>query len=409
MRKTVIVFSLLVALLIYAGVAQAQSLSFSLVKETVNVFWNEDGTESIDYVFTFQNSPTGSVIDYVDVGIPNPNFDESSISADVDGNPVTDISKSGFQGQGGSGVAVGLGSYSIQPGASGNVHVYIGKVSQVLELDSQDQNYASAVFSPSWFGSQYVLGSTDMTVTFHLPPGVKSDEPRWHQAPDGFPSTPETALDDNNRIIYTWHNPTANAYTKYDFGASFPKSYVPSSAFARSNPFGFLGSINFANCLVPLGCIGFFALIIGASLAGDRKRKMQYLPPRIAIEGHGIKRGLTSIEAGILMEEPMDKILTMILFSLIKKNAAQVTSRDPLEIKPIDPAPEGLYPYEKDFLQAFQKTGKDRQKDLQATMVSLIKEVTEKMKGFSRKETVAYYKDIMQRAWSQVEAAQTPD
>lgn len=407
MRKTIVVFLLMVALLIYAGAARAQSLSFSLVKETVNVFWNQDGTESIDYVYTFNNSLSGSVIDYLDVGIPNSNFDVNSISADVDGNPVTDISKSGFQGEG-AGVAVGLGSYSIQPGTAGNVHVFIGKVNNVLYPDDQDQNYASAVFSPSMIGSQYVSGSTDMTVTFHLPPGVQSNEPRWHQSPDAFPSQPETALDDNNRIIYTWHNPSANAYTKYDFGASFPKSYVPASAIVRPSPFASLG-INWANCLVPLGCIGFFVLIVGAGIFGDQKRKMQYLPPKIAIEGHGIKRGLTAVEAGILMEEPMDKILTMILFSLIKKNAAQVTSRDPLEIKPIEPAPEGIYAYEKDFLQAFQKTGRERQKDLQATMVSLIKEVTEKMKGFSRKETVAYYKDITKRAWEQVEAAQTPD
>ena len=42
-------------------------------------------------------------------------------------------------------------------------------------------------------------------------------------------------------------------------------------------------------------------------------------------------------------------------------------------------------------------------------MVNLIKEVTNKMKGFSHKESVAYYKDIMERAWQHVEAAETPD
>jgi hypothetical protein len=31
------------------------------------------------------------------------------------------------------------------------------------------------------------------------------------------------------------------------------------------------------------------------------------------------------------------------------------------------------------------------------------------MKGFSRKETVAYYQDIIKRAWDEVEAAGTPD
>jgi hypothetical protein len=42
-------------------------------------------------------------------------------------------------------------------------------------------------------------------------------------------------------------------------------------------------------------------------------------------------------------------------------------------------------------------------------MVELVKTVGNKMKGFSLKETVAYYKDITLRAWQQVEAADTPE
>lgn len=42
-------------------------------------------------------------------------------------------------------------------------------------------------------------------------------------------------------------------------------------------------------------------------------------------------------------------------------------------------------------------------------MVSLVRNVSEKMKGFSRQETLAYYRDITKRAWEQVEAANTPE
>ena len=42
-------------------------------------------------------------------------------------------------------------------------------------------------------------------------------------------------------------------------------------------------------------------------------------------------------------------------------------------------------------------------------MVSLIRSISEKIKGFSRRETVDYYKGIMERAWQQVEAADTPE
>jgi hypothetical protein len=85
---------------------------------------------------------------------------------------------------------------------------------------------------------------------------------------------------------------------------------------------------------------------------------MKYLPPKIAVEGMGIKRGLTPVEVGILMEQPMDKILTMILFSSMQKEAAQIISRDPLEVKVEDTLPEDLRPYEKEFLEAFRLTDK---------------------------------------------------
>jgi hypothetical protein len=94
---------------------------------------------------------------------------------------------------------------------------------------------------------------------------------------------------------------------------------------------------------------------------------------------------------------------------VIKKNTAEVITRDPLEIKVNQPLPEDLQPYEMDFLDAFQKSGLDRRKGLRDMVVNLVKNVSEKMKGFSRQETIAYYKDITKRAWDQVEAANTPE
>jgi hypothetical protein len=41
--------------------------------------------------------------------------------------------------------------------------------------------------------------------------------------------------------------------------------------------------------------------------------------------------------------------------------------------------------------------------------IDLVKSVSEKMKGFNRRETIDYYKNIVDRAWSEVEAANTPE
>jgi hypothetical protein len=407
-KRHISILLIFVVLLFISSPVQAQSYLFQLPKETVDAYWNSDGTLSLDYTFQFINNPSGHIIDYVDLGLPNNNYSDNNITASVDGHPLTDISSSGFQGEGGSGVAIGLGQYAIDPGASGTLQAHVEKISGVLYTDSQNSDYASAVFSPSYFGGGFVTGNTDLIVNFHLPPGVTSNEPKWHSAPSGFPSQPAASMDSEGRVVYSWENQNANATAQYQFGASFPKSYVPATAIVTVNPFAGIGKF-LSGAILPILCIGGFIAIVVAGLSADNRRRQQYLPPKISIEGHGIKRGLTAVEAAILLEQPLDKIMTMILFSVIKKNSAEVVTRDPLEIKVNMPIPEDLQAYEKEFLMAFQKKGTDRQKELRDMVVNLVKSISEKMKGFSRQETLAYYKDITKRAWEQVEAANTPE
>jgi hypothetical protein len=413
-----ILIPLFVLLIFIAGVSNAfaqGSYSFRVDKEVVHAYWNEDGTLDLDYTWTFTNNPGAHVIDFVDVGMPNGNFSTGRASADVNGQYSASIS-SDYQGSGSYGFSVDLGVNAIQPGQSGTVHVYIGGITGVLYPDSSDSNYASAVFSPTWFGSQYVTGTTDLSMSFHLPPNMAENEPRWHSAPSGFPSTPAAFYDEKNRVTYTWNSPSASAAEQYMFGASFPKNYVPDSAIVQTSIFdliiGFFAMvIGFFSNSLP--CLCFSALFVGIpalnAIQGNR-RKMKYLPPKVSIEGHGIKRGLTAVESAILMEQPLDKVMTMILFGVIKKNAAIVKTRDPLEIEVVDPLPEGLHEYEKNFLQVFKGSDqKARRKDSQVMMVALIKSVSEKMRGFSLKETVDYYKSIMEKAWQMIEAANTPE
>lgn len=393
----------------------AQTYQYSLPQQFIDVYWNEDGTSSIDYVFIFVNDPSGPTIEYVDVGVPNSNYDKNSVAAFINGIEVDDIEPSPYVQPG---VAVGLGANSIPPGATGEVRVFIGRVRDVLYPDDIDDNYTSAVIIPNHFEEGSISGSTDTILTYHLPPGVQPEEPRWHEAPPGFSSEPVGGFDDQGRITYTWQNPDSNATRQYLFGASFPSQYIDADTIVREPPPATgsttSGIADFVGCLspfiIPLLCFGGIAGLVIWGLTSNRNRKLKYLPPKISIEGHGIKRGLTAVEAGILMEQPMDKIMTMILFGVLKKNAAQVITRDPLKLEVEQPLPEKLHQYEKDFLLAFEKTKKvNRKKALQKMMVNLVKSVGKKMKGFSLKETVAYYKDITERAWAQVEAADTPE
>jgi hypothetical protein len=375
----------------------------------VHALWQEDGSLSVAYELVFTNDTFASPIDFVDIGLPTPNYSISNIFADVDGHPILDIEDSPYVDYG---VALGLGSNAIRPGATGRVRVQVDGIRNVLYTDDEGDEYASAVFSPNWFGSEFVHGTTDLTVIYHLPPGVQPEEPRWHSAPSDFPAEPATGFDDEGRITYAWRNPNANGYTQYFFGASFPLTYVPASAVASPNIWQRLGIDPEAIIGLAIFC-GITLLFVGIpvlSIVSARRRRMKYLPPKIAIQGHGIKRGLTAIEAAILMEQPMDKILTMILFAVIKKGAAKIVKRDPLEVELIEPLPDSLHNYEVDFLAAFQEKGKaQRRKAMQKSMVGLVRSVEKKMKGFSRSETTRFYEDIIKRAWAQVEAAETPE
>ncbi|MDP2965612.1 MAG: DUF2207 domain-containing protein [Pelolinea sp.] len=391
----------------------AQDYSFEVPEVEVNVYLESDGTAAIEYQYLFSNAPGAHAIDFVDVGMPGASsYNLSDITATINNIPVTDISSSQYV----DGVALGLDSNAIQPGATGIVYMYAKNVRDIFYSASSDkgEDYASVQFQPNYFESGFTSGSTKLTVTLHLPPGAKDGEIIWY-TPKGWPGdeTPASGFDQENRIVYQWSTTTAQPDGVYTFGAAFPARLIPTDAIRTEqtvtyNPSALMGTI------IPIVCcggfLGLFVLVIYLSIRSAKKRKLKYLPPKIAIEGHGIKRGLTAVEAAILMEQPMDKILTMILFSVLRKGCATVTTREPLAITVEAKLPEDLREYETAFLNAF-KTEKpvERRTILQDMMVALVKTVGEKMKGFSRKETVTYYEEIINKAWSQVEEAQTPE
>lgn len=399
-------------ILAFAQPVSALSLKFTVERSQADVFINPDGTVSVEYLYVFNNDSGGDLIDFVDVGVPTTDYDLNSVKAEVDGKPITDIQESPYVKPG---IALGLGGNAIQPGAKGTVRVQIATVRKMLFKTNKVQDvkepYASFQFSPNSFGSEYVSGSTDMTVVLHLPAGLTTEEPRYF-TPKGWPGddAPTSGIDSTGSVYYSWQAANANSHSQYIFGSAFPSRLVPPDALVTEAPVNIqFNPDNLCPAVICIGMLGFFGLTIWGSIVGDKKRRLQYMPPKIALEGNGIKRGLTAIEAAILMEQPMDKVLSMMLFSTIKKGAVTVTSREPLKITRT-PATVELASYETDFVNAMiEEKVADKRNKLKELMVSLVKGVTEKMRGFSRKESIAYYQTIMERAWEQVQAAETPE
>jgi hypothetical protein len=225
LRRLLTSFFVLLLLLALPTSALAQDYYFGVPQEVVNVYWNDDGTLSLDYVWTVVNQPGAHAIDYWDVGMPNDSYDLSNVRAEVNGVPVG-ISESDYLGSG-PGFSVDLGSETIQPGETGTIHLSVENINRALYPDSEDSTYASGLFAPSYFGSQYVTGDTDLTVTYHLPPGVQPEEPRYH-IPKGWPGAdePVTGLDAEGRPTYTG-NPAR----------PMPPASTPSARPSRANTF----------------------------------------------------------------------------------------------------------------------------------------------------------------------------
>jgi hypothetical protein len=407
MRVAVLVAAVLLlglAQVALVQVALAQDYRFNVAENRVDLYIEGDGSVWVVYDLTFVPEPGSHAFDVVDVGMPNNTYRIGDVRASIDGIPLTDISNSPYVQPG---VAVELEEFTIPPGQSGTLHLE-ALVSDLIYQDSDDSEYASIEFSPTWFDSEFVQGPTRMEVNFHLPPGVTADEPRYHK--EEF--TEAYFLDD--RVVYSWVNEEARGDRQYVYGASFPKKYLAEGVVQKPPAFNFSG-ITDVCCSGPFGWFVLFGIgWVAVAILGRRsqkRRKLKYMPPALSVEGTGVKRGLTAVEAAILLEAPLNKVVTMILFGLVKKGIITVESEKPLRILVANPIPKDvrLWYYERRFLGAIRETGTLDEKLLREMIIDLIGDVNKKLTGFSRRETKAYYEDIAARAWKQVEAADTPE
>jgi hypothetical protein len=159
---------------------------------------------------------------------------------------------------------------------------------------------------------------------------------------------------------------------------------------------------------------------------GMARRKPSYLPAIAQVEGGGIKRGLTAPEAAVLLELPLNKILTLVIFGLLEKEIVQQTKEEPLtlEISPEFRVPDGLTKaeertdhrhavaqkvgvalrsYEHAFLDVIQDNSgvPVSQLELSGPMKKLIQQSAERVKDFDLSDTQDYYRKIIARAMTE--------
>ncbi len=223
--------------------------------------------------------------------------------------------------------------------------------------------------------------------------------------------------------VYWQQDRIANASgsTQFSLGVSFPDKYVtatPEASLLFGTPVFIVRSAQKgqgmdADVIYMLVCGGIvliYWLVKAISWGqGVSPRRGAHVSPKITSEGTGARYGLTAVEAAVLLQRPIDTVLTMVLFGVLKKRAARILSPKPLELQVTEPLPEGLHEYEVDFLKAFQADKARWVDELQTGMVKLVGSVSNKMRGFSRTESVYYYMRLVEEAWQEVKAAATPE
>jgi hypothetical protein len=396
------------------------------------------------YRIEFKNTPAGHSIEIVDIGMPHENYDSGQAKAWVNGQEAPGPIKASELVQ--PGLEVHLGQLAIPPDASGTFEFEI-PVPDLVFQDTTRKEYASLQITPTWFGDQYVVGSTDLTIRVVLPSGIKPEEV-LHQ---GIQFTGKE-VQDNGAVTVTWEN-NRRFTSAYRVGVSFPKRVMTKivtmtipelmmrwwrSQFSLtvrgylSVAAGILLFIIYLRFTGGTGCVFFIPFLIVAAFffikydateifiwpallvlaviveTARRKRRAKYLPAIASVEGGGIKRGLTAPEAAVLLELPLNKVITLVLFGMMKKGFIKQTSKEPVMFQATTPPPLDAvaHDYEKEFLKLLKQSKHEtsiNRIDLSKPIKSLVDSVAKRMVGYDLDETQSYYRHIISRAWREAQ------
>jgi hypothetical protein len=372
----------------------AQERVYHIDHEWVKIWINQDGTIDLFYDMSLKLD-SGPNINYVLIGQPRGDFTVGE-AVDQYGHSLSTSDESS-----GSDYKVRVNLYEpLMAGQTARFNLTTNVAHMVWE-DTQNEGNVGMQFTPTWWEQASVY---DLRVLVVLPTGVSSDmvkttEVLWDN----------TVVEDGRLGVY-WETQDLSPDERYPVGVSFSAEYVENY---ETQPTGVIAF--FHNYGIILVASVFGVIVIAAVIYAARKKS--YLSPQVSMETLGIKRGLTAVEASYLLDMKPTQIVTEILYSLLQKRAVWVEATNPalkLRIMPSFKNKTGtdenpLRYYEIDFLHALKDDGALDEEKLAHTVAFLRETVEQKLRGYSRRDTVDYYRKIVTKAWTQVEQAGTVD
>ncbi len=449
--------------------AKAYTYSFDVDYMKTNVYIELDGSITIEYWINFTCHSWADPINVVDIGFPTNDYDLSSVKAKIDGHDIYshNIRVSEYID---IGVEIWLTGHYIDPGESGQLYV-IGNNPNMIFGDYENESLASVEFSPTWFGSSFCSTYKYLEVNFYFPPNfTNGNEVKWHYREydsysfmehDGTDyliytwtetnvqmqqytygvSFPKDAVD----VSIGW---TADprvvlfiisilltisiiglivgfSYLTYRYIRNYKKKYYPPRK--RSNPgdlvciffmIFFIGAIFYFILWGAFGDIIFILLFFGVIIAGFgmigyliykviSRSRLPYQKPEIKIESVGVNKNLTVVEAAIIKNTPLNKVLFLIIFGLIRTGHLKVIKTDPLKFEVMSTKGiQKMKAYQRKFLKAVDPEGPDKgtvkKAKLEKLLVDLIKATYKKMRGYESDATTYYYDNMINQAWETI-------
>jgi len=370
-------------------VVKAADIEYYLNHEYAKIWINEtDGT--IDLFYNITITCTQGVINRVWVGQPKGDFIIGE-AKDEEGYVLNafDVSDEKYYA-----VQVNL-TNPVYSGQSASFTL-LTNVGHMIWEDEDNPGNVGMQFTPCWWEDAYI---NELRIAVVLPEGVTRENvtctPNWNN----------TYIEENRFVIY-WEKHDLQPNKKFPCGVSFPKEYVEYyDVRGKGIDWSIAGWV-----ILGVLAIGICSVIIVF-------RKRGYINPILRIETLGVRRGLTAVEASYLLDFPPTKIVTEILYSLLMEKAVWVKATTPalkLEVmkqfKDKTGTPETpLRYYEKSSLKAIKKNGTLDEVKLAETIMQLRDTVETKLRGYCRQDTIAYYKNIVAKAWQQVTQAGTPE
>ena len=373
-----------------ATYVRAQSLAYSVDHQWGQIFINQDGT--IDLTYNITVTVSSGVMHGFYVGQPKSDFTPGQ-AVDQYGNPLQ-VSNAN------SGSNYRVDVTLNQPLTAGN-SVWFTVTTNVAGMISNDTT------NPGNFGMQFIPEWTDVPINdvrvqIVLPPNVAVSDVKTTQSFYNSTSTIE------GRLAVYWEKPVLQANEQFMVGVSFPAKFLP-----NYNPSS--GGFSLGSLGAVIGIIGVLFAVLVFGLIIFKVRKSTYSSPKVSMETLGVKRGLTAVEASYLLDLKPTQIVTEILYSLLQKRAVWAQETKPaLKLKVLPPFENKTGPkdnplryYEIDFLNSLKADGTLDEEKLAHTIMFLRDTVGQKLQGYSRKDTVDYYRKIAAQAWTQVEQAGT--